>query len=367
MVFVTSIASAETPNKAYFDAQFGKLQQSATELKGGQAQIISILGNVFEGSVPSGGTLTSLCNKNGWNLIVVMGHNNISNPSKVAAGQKFSYPKTVEEFQAALSKGKPLYNTWLKTQKKTFRVNRIKADTVEIGKLNIRVAHVTEELAIKSMKVDELRIRLAEITEQLKIKQANIEQLNVQQANLKQVNIEQMRIRQLEIDNLKALLAQANARCAQLEARPAKVVKQTVVQSVDGSTYVAPSDMRLLSDCGICDEKPFSGNVTKAALKASGGKSVAIIELHDRGSKKSPRFKAKRLYVDAATGRAIPMEWSNGQCIRTYDDVEISPVAIRGLLAVGESVNFTSFSEQGLNVEGKSHGGHLTTAVILIK
>ncbi len=48
-------------DRAYFDAQFGRLQQATAELKGGQSQIISILGNVFEGTVPAGGTLTSLC------------------------------------------------------------------------------------------------------------------------------------------------------------------------------------------------------------------------------------------------------------------------------------------------------------------
>ncbi|MEA3322863.1 MAG: hypothetical protein U9Q12_01450 [Patescibacteria group bacterium] len=233
MVVCASFAQAGseklTPGQEYFDQQFNKLQGAVAEVKGDTSQIVDILGNVFEGTVPSGGTLTGLCNKNGWNLIVLMGHNGIVNPNNVAADATFQYPSTAEEFQTALKRGRPLYQAWLKEQSTTFRVNRIKVDTAQIDKLNIRVAHITEELKIRNMKIDELKIRLAEVTEELRIKQLNINQLNVDQANFKQVNIDQLHIKQLEIDNLKHLCNQMRRRCAMLEARPPKVVHKEVV------------------------------------------------------------------------------------------------------------------------------------------
>jgi len=128
----TGQASDEVNDRTYFDQQFNALQKSVAEVKGDTTQIVEILGNVFEGTVPAGGTITNLCNANGWNIIVLMGHNNIQNPDVVGAGRTFTYPKTAKEFQIALKVGKPLYNAWLKKQSKTFRVNRIKVDTVEI-------------------------------------------------------------------------------------------------------------------------------------------------------------------------------------------------------------------------------------------
>lgn len=246
---------AAVPGKAYFDEQFNGLQRSVAEVKGDTSQTLAIIGNIFEGTVPKGGNITRLCNDNGWNMIVLMGHNGIANPNKVAAGACYTYPKTTEEFQSALRKGKPLYDAWLKTQPKTFRVNRIKADTVDIDRLNVRVANFKERLAIKDMEIDQLKIRTAEITEKLKIKKAEVDELNVRVANFDQMNInklrvkdakienleienlriknaliDKLRIKQLEIDNLADLLKQAQVRCQQLEARPPKTV--TVVKRV---------------------------------------------------------------------------------------------------------------------------------------
>lgn len=246
-------SSVDVPGKAYFDRQFGLLQGQVAEVKGDTTQIVSILGNVFEGTVPKGGTLTGLCNQNGWNLIVLMGHNKIVDPNKVAAGTCFTYPKTAEEFQLALKKGKPLYDSWLAKQKTTFRVNRVKVDTAEIDTLNIRVANIKEKLAIKDMEVDQLKVRLAEITERLRIKKAEVDELNVKVANFDRMNIDQLRIKDakiqnleiekmrikdalidklriknLQIDKLKDLLRQAQLRCQQLEAWPPKIVELVV-------------------------------------------------------------------------------------------------------------------------------------------
>ena len=250
--------SEPIPGQSYFDQRFDALERSTAEIKGDTSQIVSILGNVFEGTVPSGGTLTSLCNKMGWNLVVLMGHNGISDPNVVAAGQKFTYPQTHEEFQSALAKGKPLYDNWLKNQSTTFRVNRIKADTVDIDELNVRVATFKEKLAIKDMEIDKLRIRLAEITEKLSVKEAEIETLRVKNAeienlriknaNLENVYIDKLRIRQLEIDNLRELLTLAENRCRELEARPPKIVERAVP--------VTPGSIQFRQDSG-CGE-PYS-------------------------------------------------------------------------------------------------------------
>ena len=257
------------PGQSYFDQRFDNLERQTAEIKGDTSQIVSILGNVFEGTVPSGGTLTGLCNRQGWNLVVLMGHNNITNPNVVEAGQKFTYPQNHEEFQQALAKGKPLYDNWLKNQSTTFRVNRIKVDTVEIDELNVRVASFKEELEIKNMKIDQLQIRLAEITEKLSVKKAEIEELNVRVANFQEVNIDnlkvkdaqienlrienlriknalidKLRIKQLEIDNLHELLSLAENRCRELEARPPKIVERAVP--------VTPGEIcfRQDNDCG---------------------------------------------------------------------------------------------------------------------
>jgi hypothetical protein len=211
--------SASPADKTYFDQQFTQLQKSVAEVKGDTAQTVSILGKVFQGTVPKNGTLIALCNANGWNLIVLMGHNGISDPDTVATGTTFQYPKTTEEFQSALKKGKPLYDAWLAKQKTTFRVNRVKVDTAQIDELNVRVLNVTEKLKIKDMEVDTLRIRLAEVTEKLRIKELEIGK----------ATIDQLHIKQLEIDNLKDLCAQLRARCAQMEARPPVVQVQEKV------------------------------------------------------------------------------------------------------------------------------------------
>jgi len=273
MVACISFAYAQTPNQKYFDQKFDQLQSAVVEVKGDTSQIVDILGNVFEGTVPSGGTLIGLCNKNGWNLIVLMGHNGIVNPSKVLADTKFQYPSTAEEFKTALNKGRLLHQAWLKKQSTTFRVNRIKVDTAEIDKLNIRVAHVTEELKIKNMKINELKIRLAEITKELRIKQANIEQLNVDQTNLKQVNIDQLHIKQLEIDNLKDLCNQMRRQCAMLEARPPKVVQKEIVvyRDASGATVGKGTCKDIPWDAtGIWAEFPEGAVGSETQLRSSG-------------------------------------------------------------------------------------------------
>jgi hypothetical protein len=229
MFFASQVMAGAAPDQVYFDGQFSKLQQSVAEVKGDTTQIVSILGNVFEGTVPRGGNLITLCNQHGWNLIVLMGHNGIDNPDAVAAEAKFQYPKTAEEFQVALKKGKPLYDGWLAKQKTTFRVNRIKVDTAEIDTLNIRVANIKEKLAIKDMEIDKLKIREVEITEHLRIKQAEIEDLRIKNAEIQSLKIEnlevknalfhKLRVKELEIVNLKELLAQAQVRCQELKAR----------------------------------------------------------------------------------------------------------------------------------------------------
>jgi hypothetical protein len=243
------VQASEVADRQYFDDQFNNLQSAVAGVRGDTTQIVEILGSVFEGTVPSGGTLTGLCNQNGWNLIVLMGHNGITNPNKVHAGASFVYPKTSAEFQEALAKGKPLYHEWLKNQKTTFRVNRIQADSMDLKRLNIQVMDVTEKLKIKNMEVDKLKIRLAEVTEQLRIKQLDIQQLNVDQANFRQVNIDQLRIKQLEIDNFKALCDQMRRRCAELESRPPQVVEKEVVVYRDATKAEVAR--------GTCNDNPW--------------------------------------------------------------------------------------------------------------
>ncbi len=270
MVPALTLAGAddEVPGKVYFDEQFNSLQQSVAEVKGDTSQTLAIIGNIFEGTVPKGGNITRLCNENGWNMIVLMGHNGITDPNKVVAGACFTYPQTAEEFQLALKKGKPLYDVWLKNQSTTFRVNQMKVDSADIDRLNVRVANFKEKLAIKDMEIDQLKIRTAEITEELRIKKAEVGELNVKVANFDQVNInrlrvkdakiesleieklrikdaliDKLRIKQLEIDNLADLLKQAQARCRQLEARPPKtVVKRVPVPVTVTHSFISDND-----------------------------------------------------------------------------------------------------------------------------
>ncbi|PID51796.1 MAG: hypothetical protein CR972_05290 [Candidatus Moraniibacteriota bacterium] len=153
-----------------------------------------------------------------------MGHNNISNPDVVKVNQKFTYPKTTKEFQAALQRGKPLYDAWLKTKKVAFKVNRIEADTVAINNLNAKIVKISEELAVKNMTVDKLKACEVEISKKLVIANAEINKLRVQNAEIdtlkirlaeiedlrirdlavKNALIEKLRIKQLEIDKLKS-------------------------------------------------------------------------------------------------------------------------------------------------------------------
>lgn len=330
------------PGQSYFDQRFDALERSTAEIKGDTTQIVSILGNVFEGTVPSGGTLTKLCNDMGWNLVVLMGHNNISNPNVVAAGESFSYPQTHEEFQEALAKGKPLYDAWLKNQSTTFRVNRMKVDTAEIDELNVRVASFKEKLEIKNMEIDQLQVRLAEITEKLSVKKAEIEELNVKVANLEEVNIDELkvkdaqienlrienlrvknalidklRIKQLEIDNLQELLALAEKRCQELEARPPKVVTETktVYKTVGGQEVYSAS----------CDEVPFPVSGFWSALRDG-----EYVEFKYR-PEKSDQFKAVRVLKEDG--------WVKPSCRRFWTQTQISSLDAKSLLDNGEKLH----------------------------
>lgn len=266
-----------TPGKAYFDEQFGGLQRSVSELrkavaevKGDTSQTVSILGNVFEWTVPKGGTVSDFLAKieNG-NLPTFMGANDISDPNKVAAGAHFVYPRTVEELEEAMRKGKPLYDAWLKKQPRNLRFDQVKVETMNIERLNIKVANIKEKLVIKNMEVDQLKVRLAEITERLRVKKVEVDELNVKVANFDKMNIDQLRIKDakiknleieklrikdalidqlrianLQIGNLKDLLAQAQLRCRQLENRPPKVVERAV------PVTPGPVQFRQDNDCG---------------------------------------------------------------------------------------------------------------------
>lgn len=347
---------ANVPDQAYFDSRFNKLQKSVSEVKGDTSQIVSILGTVFEGTVPSGGTLTSLCNANGWNMVVLMGHNNISNPDNVAADAKFLYPKTADEFQAALTTGKPLYDAWLKTKKIAFKVDRIKVDTIDIDKLNVRVARVSEELSIKKMEIDRLKIREAEITEALRIKKMEIEDLRIKNAT-----IDHLKIRLAEIDELRIRqLAVKDACIAELRNRPVVIQKRVVYKSLNGSAYAPPSSMRIIQAGDVCDERTFTGMVPNGALAATGGKSVDVFELHRR-SNKNMEYKVKRLHVDS-NGTAYPMVWSDGSCMRKYSDASLTEADLRTLLSTNESLRSTTISEIG----AKNYGANLTEGVYII-
>jgi hypothetical protein len=318
--------SEPIPGQSYFDQRFDALERSTAEIKGDTSQIVSILGNVFEGTVPSGGTLTGLCNKMGWNLVVLMGHNGISDPNVVAAGQSFTYPQNHQEFQAALAKGKPVYDAWLKNQNTTFRVNRIKADTVDIDELNVRVATFREKLAIKDMEIDKLRIRLAEITEKLSVKEADIEilriknaeieNLKVKNASLENVYIDKLRIRQLEIDNLRELLTLAENRCRELESRPPKVVTQTktVYKTVGGQEVYSAS----------CDERPFPVSGFWSALRDG-----EYVEFKYR-PEKPDQFKAVRVLKEDG--------WVKPSCQRFWAQYQIFSIEAMSLLDAHEEL-----------------------------
>lgn len=371
VVCMAGTVLAETPDKSYFDEQFLKLQQSTAGIKGDTAQITAILGTVLEGTVPKGGTLTGLCNKNGWNLIVLIGHNNITNPDAVAEGSTLSYPKTGEELQVALTRGKPLYEAWLKKQKVAFRVNQIKVDSADIDQLNIRTARITEELKVKDMTIDKLKIREAEITESLRIKNAEIENLRVKNADIDHLRIrlaeiENLRIKELAIKNaliekLQIADLTIGAQRKQIEALQSRPpVEKVVYKDKSGAGYAPPSSIRLVQSGDACDERAFTGMVTESALTASGGKAVDVLEVHHR-SGKSPAYKVKRLHVDEE-GVAHPAVWEDGRCIRKYADKPFSEADLRTLLATAESLRPTDASDIGR----QKHGEHFTEGVYII-
>lgn len=366
LIFSGSVFAGKIPEQDYFDQKFSALERSASEIKGDTTQIVSILGNVLEGTVPAGGNLTRLCNEKGWNLIVLMGHNGISNPNVVVAGSCFGYPKTAEEFQQALAKGKPLYDAWLKNQSTTFRVNRIKVDTVEIDELNVRVATFKEKLEIKDMQIDKLQIRLVEITEKLSVKKVEIDELEVKVANFEEVNIDNLnikdaeienlrienlrvknalidnlRIKQLAIDNLNTLLATAQKCISVYESRP------IVIQYAPG-----------VCTSGVCDERSFTGNVPMIVLKHCSNGADAI-EVQERCNKEQ-RFKGKRVRIKKS-GIANPMAWLRDKsCIRTYSKNPLTQADLQALLLPEEIL--IKIEEYQDGVEGK----HKTIAVYAI-
>lgn len=329
------------PGQSYFDKKFDEMMFSLGELKANDYEIKSILGKVFEGTVPKGGTVLELCKETGWELIPLMGHNNIVDPNVVAAGTTFTYPQTQEELEQALKRGRVLYAAWLKNQPTTFRVNRMKVDTVEIDKLNVRVASFKEKLEIKNMEIDQLQVRLAEITEKLSVKKAEIEELNVKVANLEEVNIDELkvkdaqienlrienlrvknalidklRIKQLEIDNLQELLALAEKRCQELEARPPKVVTETktVYKTVGGQEVYSAS----------CDEVPFPVSGFWSALRDG-----EYVEFKYR-PEKSDQFKAVRVLKEDG--------WVKPSCRRFWTQTQISSLDAKSLLDSGEEL-----------------------------
>jgi len=264
-------------------------------------------------------------------LIVLMGHNGISNPNIVSAGACFNYPQTAEEFQVALKKGKPLHDAWLKNQKIIFRVNRIKVDTAEIDELNIRVANIKERLVIKDMQIDRLKVRLVEISENLKIRKAEIQNLKT----------EKLRIKQLEIDNLKTLLAIAQKHISIYESRP-------VILTYNPGVCISKS----------CDEKSFIGNVPDAVLARCPNGADAV-EVHERHGKKEP-FKAKRIRVVAKNKIANPTAWlKDGSCMRVYSKNPLKQSELQALLSPGETlIKIKEYLDGG--------GKHKTIAVYLI-
>lgn len=351
---VVMAADHSIVDKDYFDQRFNELERASAEIKGDTSQIVSILGNVFEGTVPSGGTLIGLCNQYGWNLIVLMGHNNVVNPNVVSAGDKFTYPQTADEFQQALAKGKPLYDAWLKKQKTTFRVNRIKVDTADIDTLNVRVATFKEKLSIKEMEIDQLKIREAEITERLKIKELEIEKLRVENAE-----IDKLRIHKLEVDNLRELLREAGVCISNLESRlqSEKSRADRLASQPAPLVYVNdPTDA--CSSCSDCDERPFSGNVSEAVLRMFPAGADAL-ELQERPNSKL-RFKAKRLRI-GANGVAVPMVWlGDGSCMRTYSEFDLTQDQLQGLVAPDENLIRID------NYKDGDGGQHKTIAVYAI-
>ena len=124
---------------------------------------------------------------------------------------------------------------------------------------------------------------------------------------------------------------------------------------------VPASSMRTIQNGDSCDERQFSGMVTKGALEASGGQTVDVLELHRRPGK-SMAYKAKRLRVDANSGIAIPMVWSDGSCVRKYSEQSLTEAELRTLLSTSESLRSTTVSDIGQ----KNFGAHLTEGVYLI-
>jgi len=240
-----------------------------------------------------------------------------------------------------LSKGKPLYDDWLKNQSTTFRVNRIKVDTVEIDELSVRVASFREKLVIKNMEIDQLQIRLAEITEKLSVKKAEIEELNVKVSNFQEVNIDNLRIRQLEIDNLRELLVMAENRCRELEFRTPKIVTKTktVYKTVGGKELYSAS----------CDEVPFLVSGFWATLP-----NGEYVEFKYR-PEKAQQFKAVR--VLKKDGWVIP------SCRRFWTQTQISSLDAMSLLNTGEEL----YPALSWGLPTGDGGKHQTYMVMAIK
>ena len=105
-----------------------------------------------------------------------------------------------------------------------------------------------------------------------------------------------------------------------------------------------------------CDERSFSGRVTRGALREMGGGSGDIIEVHYRPGK-SMAYKAKRGHV-GTDAVFYPATWPDGSCMRIYSKSNFSEEELKMLLHSGESL-------KKLRVTDKS-SAHCTIAVYQI-
>ncbi len=119
---------------------------------------------------------------------------------------------------------------------------------MEVDQLKIRLAEITEKLRVKKAEVEELNVRLANFDQmninQLRVKDAKIKNLKIEKMRIKDALVDKLRIKNLQIDNLKDLLAQAQARCQELEARPPRVVEKPV------PVTPGPAQFRQDHNCG---------------------------------------------------------------------------------------------------------------------
>jgi hypothetical protein len=125
--------------------------------------------------------------------------------------------------------------------------------------------------------------------------------------------------------------------------------------------FLPPGSIKNWKPGSACDERPYSGFVVDAILKASGGKDADGLEVEFRKGNQMAH-KVKRVRVNAKDRMAYPVVLSDGDCARIWDSQPFSSSQLNQLLTTEESLKQLSESD----LTNAKPGKHFTERVYLI-